>query len=160
MKNTGVIRRIDELGRIVIPKEIRDVFNIDSYDSIEIYVDNDKIILKKYSKVEKNNEYINGILLLFKDIYDGSIFITNKDGKCINSDLIISENFVNHLSNNNEYISLHEESLKDLNGYFYIKKIIKNSDLLGYIVICNSYQIGSNEKFLMKLIYKLIISYL
>lgn len=48
MKNTGIIRRADELGRIVIPMEIRNRFNIKEKDPMEIYVDSDSIILKKY----------------------------------------------------------------------------------------------------------------
>ena len=48
MKATGVVRRIDELGRIVIPKEIREVLDIDIRDSMEIFVDNDLIIFRKY----------------------------------------------------------------------------------------------------------------
>ena len=48
MKSTGIIRNVDELGRIVIPKEIRTAQNINSSDPIEIYVEGDKIILTKY----------------------------------------------------------------------------------------------------------------
>lgn len=48
MKSTGIIRNVDELGRIVVPKEIRKKMEIGSSDPIEIYVDGDKIILKKY----------------------------------------------------------------------------------------------------------------
>ena len=48
MKSTGIVRNVDELGRIVIPKEMRTKMDISSSDPIEIYVDNDKIILKKY----------------------------------------------------------------------------------------------------------------
>ncbi len=49
MKATGIVRKIDNLGRIVVPKELRQTMNIDVKDPIEIYVDdNDKIILKKY----------------------------------------------------------------------------------------------------------------
>lgn len=49
MKATGIIRNIDELGRIVIPKEIRKEMDIKSNQPIEIYVDEDKIILSKYT---------------------------------------------------------------------------------------------------------------
>ena len=49
MKATGIIRNIDELGRIVIPKEIRKEMDIKSNQPIEIYVDEGKIILCKYS---------------------------------------------------------------------------------------------------------------
>lgn len=48
MKSTGIVRKIDELGRIVLPIEIRNTMNIESRDPIEIFTDNDKIILKKY----------------------------------------------------------------------------------------------------------------
>lgn len=52
MKNTGVVRRLDELGRITIPMELRKVFNIEERDSLEIYVEDDKIILKKYAPAD------------------------------------------------------------------------------------------------------------
>ena len=48
MKSTGIIRKVDELGRIVIPIEIRNKFDISEKDPIEIYVDGSSIILKKY----------------------------------------------------------------------------------------------------------------
>ena len=48
MKSTGIIRKMDELGRVVIPIEIRNQFNIVEKDPIEIYVDGSSIILKKY----------------------------------------------------------------------------------------------------------------
>ncbi len=48
MKSTGVVRRVDELGRIVVPKELRTTLNIAERDALEIYVDGEQIILKKY----------------------------------------------------------------------------------------------------------------
>jgi len=48
MKSTGIVRRIDELGRIVLPIELRNKMDIKTKDSIEIFVEDDKIILKKY----------------------------------------------------------------------------------------------------------------
>ena len=47
-KSTGIVRRVDELGRIVIPKEIRDEFNIYEKDPIKISVSGSSIILEKY----------------------------------------------------------------------------------------------------------------
>ena len=59
MKATGVVRRIDDLGRIVIPKEIRRNLRIHEGDSLEIYIDGkDTVILKKYSLVESVNNFI------------------------------------------------------------------------------------------------------
>ena len=48
MKATGVVRKVDELGRIVLPIELRRTFDIEERDALEIYVDGDQIILKKY----------------------------------------------------------------------------------------------------------------
>ena len=48
MKSTGIVRRVDELGRVVIPIEIRNQFNIVEKDPIEIYVDGSSIVLKKF----------------------------------------------------------------------------------------------------------------
>ena len=48
MKSTGIIRRVDELGRVVLPIELRNKFNITEKDPMEIYVDGSSIILKKY----------------------------------------------------------------------------------------------------------------
>lgn len=48
MKSTGIVRRIDELGRIVLPMELRRILNIDTKDSLEIYTEGESIILKKY----------------------------------------------------------------------------------------------------------------
>ena len=49
MKTTGMVRNLDKLGRLVIPKETRKVFDINEGDPIEIFTDGDKIILKKYN---------------------------------------------------------------------------------------------------------------
>ena len=48
MKSTGIVRNIDELGRIVIPKEIRTNMDIKHGDPVEIFIDGEKIILSKY----------------------------------------------------------------------------------------------------------------
>ena len=48
MKSTGIVRKVDELGRIVLPVELRRTLNIAEKDALEIYVDDDRIILKKY----------------------------------------------------------------------------------------------------------------
>lgn len=50
MKSTGIVRNVDELGRIVLPIEIRRTFELDTKDQVEIYTDNDMIILKKFQR--------------------------------------------------------------------------------------------------------------
>ena len=48
MKSTGIVRKVDELGRFVLPIELRRTMTIDVKDALEIYVDGDQIVLKKY----------------------------------------------------------------------------------------------------------------
>jgi len=48
MKATGIVRRVDELGRVVLPIELRKVMHIKERDALEVFVDADRIILKKY----------------------------------------------------------------------------------------------------------------
>ena len=48
MKSTGIVRKIDKLGRIVLPKELRRTLGLNDRESVEIYVDQDAIILKKF----------------------------------------------------------------------------------------------------------------
>lgn len=48
MKSTGIVRKVDELGRVVLPIELRRGFSIAEKDGLEIYIDGDTIILKKY----------------------------------------------------------------------------------------------------------------
>lgn len=77
MKSTGIVRKVDELGRIVLPIELRRTLDINIKDSIEIFTDEDKIILQKYTpgKVcaitgEVSNQNIslaNGKLILSQD---------------------------------------------------------------------------------------------
>lgn len=74
MKSTGIVRRIDDLGRIVIPKEIRRVLGIEIKDSIEIFVSGDQIIFQKYHDLMacsitgevtvENRSYANGNIVL------------------------------------------------------------------------------------------------
>ena len=49
MKATGIVRKLDPLGRLVIPKETRRLFNLNGREPVEIFTDGDKIIIKKYN---------------------------------------------------------------------------------------------------------------
>jgi transcriptional pleiotropic regulator of transition state genes len=55
MKSTGIVRKIDELGRIVLPIELRRTLEIMERDPMEIYVESDTIILKKYEPAVKED---------------------------------------------------------------------------------------------------------
>ncbi len=52
MKSTGIVRRLDELGRITLPIELRRTLGVEDRDSLEIYVEEDRIILKKYEPTD------------------------------------------------------------------------------------------------------------
>lgn len=56
MKATGIIRRIDDLGRVVIPKEVRRSLRIKEGDPLEIFVEDDKVIYKKYSVMDRMSD--------------------------------------------------------------------------------------------------------
>ena len=61
MKATGVVRRIDDLGRVVIPKEIRKTLRIKEGDPLEIFTDKEgEVILKKYSPIGELTEFATG----------------------------------------------------------------------------------------------------
>ncbi|HBW39162.1 MAG TPA: AbrB family transcriptional regulator [Desulfosporosinus sp.] len=66
MKSTGIVRKVDELGRIVLPIELRRTLGIDEKDALEIYVDQERIILKKYEPAcvfcgnASNNQMFHG----------------------------------------------------------------------------------------------------
>jgi AbrB family transcriptional regulator, transcriptional pleiotropic regulator of transition state genes len=77
MKSTGIVRKVDELGRVVIPIELRRTLGINEKDALEIYVDDDRIILKKYKPSmtcqitgeisDDNLSLANGRLVLSKE---------------------------------------------------------------------------------------------
>lgn len=48
IKSTGMVRKLDELGRLVLPKELRTTLNIDNKDALEVFVEEENIILRKY----------------------------------------------------------------------------------------------------------------
>lgn len=77
MKSTGIVRKVDELGRIVLPIELRRTLDIHVKDEVEIYVDDDKIMLTKHTPdktclmtgdvSEDNQSFANGKLTLSKE---------------------------------------------------------------------------------------------
>ena len=79
MKTTGIIRRIDDLGRVVIPKELRKTLRIKNGDSLEIFVDNEDIILKKYSPMESIEEAASKYVESFSQVIKHSVIVTDKN---------------------------------------------------------------------------------
>ena len=80
MKATGIIRRIDELGRIVIPKEIRKTLRIKEGESLEIFVDNsENIVLKKYSIIKKMDDFAQDFVDAICSFIKHNVIIANND---------------------------------------------------------------------------------
>lgn len=80
MKATGVVRRIDDLGRIVIPKEIRKILRIKEGDPVEVFTDKEgEIILKKYSPIGELTEFAEGYAETLSKTTGHIAFITDKD---------------------------------------------------------------------------------
>lgn len=68
MKATGIVRRIDELGRVVIPKEIRSTLRLKSGDPLEIFTDRDELMLKKYSPIASLDKFSEGTAKSLSDL--------------------------------------------------------------------------------------------
>ncbi|WP_026287410.1 MULTISPECIES: stage V sporulation protein T [Gracilibacillus] len=80
MKATGIVRRIDDLGRVVIPKEIRRTLRIREGDPLEIFVDRDgEVILKKYSPISELGDFATEYAEALFDSLDLSVLISDRD---------------------------------------------------------------------------------
>lgn len=77
--NNGIIKKVDDLGRIVIPKNIRKKLRIKNGDNLEIIIDNEDIVLKKYSMISKINDLAKELVESISIFMKHSIFITDTD---------------------------------------------------------------------------------
>lgn len=145
MKSTGVIRRIDELGRIVIPKEIRRNLGIRDGENVEIFTENDSIILKKYYRMTTNTDLANNLCELINTEFNYKIIITDRE-KVIASNGI-KENIANK-SLPKEFLTLIEGreiveynskniNIEDINltGNFLFIPIISLNDSIGLVIL-------------------------
>ena len=163
MKETGVLRRMDELGRIVIPKEIRKKLKIRTGDFLDIYVSDSNIILEKYSAL-KDIEIIVQIMLdslsktfnILLALTDTNKVIasTNKDLK-INSEL--SSNYINTIIsddaiNINKNMALEITSDYVSHTHLLIKTISIYGDIYGTIIAVIDYDNGKDKHEILNLI--------
>jgi AbrB family transcriptional regulator (stage V sporulation protein T) len=80
MKATGIVRRIDELGRVVIPKEIRRTLRIKEGDPLEIFTDRDELMLKKYSPIATLEKFSKATARSLNDLSGKLSLICDTDG--------------------------------------------------------------------------------
>lgn len=160
MKTTGIIRRIDELGRIVIPKEIRKNLRIKDGENLEISIDDKSIILKKYSLMKKIEDFAqsftDGIYLYIKK----NIIITNRDSIIAVSGSLRKEYLNQEISSQlNKFIdrreNIHEKYVKkieiieglELEGTYAISTIVVNGDSAGLVIIFDDVDAISEEEY-------------
>lgn len=167
MKATGVVRRIDDLGRIVIPKEIRRNFKINEGDSLEIFVENNGIVLKKYSLVDDIVESALDLVDIVFKIYNKSIIITDREkviaaSKNINRDYYskeLSSIIKEKIDNRSEILST-EGTLIITEGHnsspYFLIPILVNSDSLGSVILIDS-DIQEEDKTLVRFITSILI---
>lgn len=169
MKETGVIRRIDELGRIVIPKEIRKRLRVGPGDMLDIYTSNKEIILSKYTVVGEFNEHLTHLLdALKKDKIDflvasssEVIASTTKEIKPMEElslaflDLFL-KNGTLELSKENKVEIVPGTNIK---RYVYGKKIYHLGDLFAVIIILSDNPLMKSEYDALSVIEKYLLNY-
>jgi stage V sporulation protein T len=82
MKATGIVRRIDDLGRVVIPKEIRNTLRIKEGDPLELFLDKDIVCFKKYNAMLPLEDNLKAVIDMLND-EDVSRKISKEDKACI-----------------------------------------------------------------------------
>lgn len=156
-----MIRKIDNLGRIVIPKELRSVLNLNNNDDVEILLNNKEIVLKKYSYASNYIEYINKLLEIMPS--NDTILITDREkiiNDCIYKDYKIPKNISFYIENNNIYKSLSLENfvLNDtcINCYYYLKPINLDFNTIGLIILISKKSITKEDEMLINCINAII----
>ena len=149
MKSTGVVRRIDELGRIVIPKEIRKNLGIREGESLEIYIDDSKLIMQKYSKIDNHQGNIKDIIKFISDAFTININFYDRDKLIYYTNEVLSK--ISFIKEFNNIISDRKEEIIDVNidniiYKLYCKPIIISSDVIGILV----YEIKDNLEEIVK----------
>lgn len=136
MKKTGVTRKLDELGRIVIPKEIRNNFKIEEGDQIEFYLNNNEIIIKKPSPLKGLDDEIYKLFQTYNLKFHNSIAIIE------NQSLVLGYGKdLNKITSSLETLDTSQYTSKNLMRY----KFNENNFIICNI-INNKYLIVEEEK--------------
>ena len=137
MKSTGVVRRIDELGRIVIPKEIRRNLGIREGENLEIYIENNKLIMQKFSKINNYQDNIKNIIKFISESFKININFYDRDKLIFYTNDILGK--LNFIKEFNRIILERKEEIINRNldeamYKLYCKPIIISSDVIGILV--------------------------
>lgn len=172
MKATGVVRRIDELGRIVIPKEIRKNFRIKEGENIEIYIDDNNIILKKYSELKNVSDISSNIIDSVFSIINKDIIITDMSNivelspslKNVFLTKELSVEYQNLISKREKVIQKTSQNLlvtdQSIQQSYIMNPLIVNGDLIGSIVLFSKETITNSDLIVLDIITKILIKYI
>lgn len=174
MKATGVIRRIDELGRIVIPKEIRRNLRIREGENIEIYIDEkENIVLKKFSSLKKLNDFAQSYIDSVSSYLKNNILISDINSFiAVNGELKkdilysnISEEILSLILKRNTIINKNKVFLKltDSKVYncsFIISPILCHGDICGSVIIFSFDEINDFDEKIAKIASLFLSKYL
>lgn len=144
MDTFKITRRIDELGRIVIPKEIRNNMQIREGELLEISVQNKTMIINKYYKMDTIKDISKKVCDIISSVKDISILVTDRDKIITTSDNVsmlngkeINNELKNLIDNRESYISNNKDNFYDLNKYVIALPIINESDCSGLVIVLN-----------------------
>ena len=142
MNSSGVFRRIDELGRIVIPVEIRRILNIKEGENLEFYINNGEISLRKKSITLNNLEFLKRIFSAMQSTVDGQIIITDREKILISSNknlegLDLTEDVLSLLTTFDDTIERNKIMLLEniYQGTVYIYPYSFDSSVSGFIIL-------------------------
>lgn len=173
MKSTGIVRRIDDLGRIVIPKEIRKTLKIKENESLEVFINDDEIILKKFSNMNDMEKIFNDYISILKDITGNNVIITDRDKvvACPDNkkDELLKKEISDYLddmlecrnpilSNDMRGINIIED--EKINNNYYIIPMIVNSDVIGLLIMLSTKEISESDKLSLEIVNKILINYM
>ena len=172
MKLAGIVRRIDELGRIVIPKEIRKTLHIKNGENLEIFINDDQIILKKYSELGNMQELSETITETLNNILKANILISDTDKFISISGPLkkkylkeeISETILKYI-NDRKNVILKDKKInmtkdKTENKNIFISPIISNGDAIGAIIIISDKELTSNNLESVSLLSKVLAKHI
>lgn len=174
MKATGIIRRIDDLGRVVIPKEIRKNLRIKEGDNLEIFVQNEEIILKKYSMMNKINDLALELTDAIYTFMKHSIFITDTDQVVAASGPLkkeylnknISDYIIESIKRRDKLIENHFKELSFVSDStitcsYVMSTILVNGEAAGMIlIISEDEKLGENEMQIASIVSSFMTKYL
>ena len=150
MKETGIVRRIDELGRVVIPKEIRKTLRLNQGDPLEIYTEKEQLLLKKYSPIGALDNFADA---LAQSLYEATAFTSlvcdldmvlaskgvwsrELEGKALSQKAVdkIRQRRVEVITDIKDHIWPVDGELKDIKSQL-IMPVSSNGDLVGAIIL-------------------------